>query len=126
MNATSTEPCLYETVDAEIFPEGSLEVLSHVEVEQLRSSGAGGLYPLLRRCMLAVLNSGSDTDDAQTVLTRYRHFDVAFLQQDRGLKLSVTGCARACIRRRADDPRHTRAPVLGRAGHRLHPQRNPR
>ena len=91
MNATSTEPCLYETVDAEIFPEGSLEVLSHVEVEQLRSSGAGGLYPLLRRCMLAVLNSGSDTDDAQTVLTRYRHFDVAFLQQDRGLKLSVTG-----------------------------------
>jgi predicted Rossmann-fold nucleotide-binding protein len=91
MNETSTEPRLYETVDAEIFPEGSLEVLSHVEVEQLRSSGEGGLYPLLRRCMLAVLNSGSDTDDAQTVLNRYRNFDVAFLQQDRGLKLSVTG-----------------------------------
>ena len=81
----------YATVDAEVWPEGSLEVLSQFEVEQLRSSGAGGLYPLLRRCMLAVLNSGSDTDDAQTVLDRYRDFDVSFLQQDRGLKLSVTG-----------------------------------
>lgn len=81
----------FATVDAEIWPEGSLEVLSQFEVEQLRSSGAGGLYPLLRRCMLAVLNSGSDTDDAQTVLDRYRDFDVSFLQQDRGLKLSVTG-----------------------------------
>ncbi len=91
MNATSTEPRQFATVDAEIWPEGSLEVLSQVEVEQLRSRGEGGLYPLLRRCMLAVLNSGSDTDDAQTVLNRYRSFDVAFLQQDRGLKLFVTG-----------------------------------
>jgi predicted Rossmann-fold nucleotide-binding protein len=91
MNNPSTEPRQFDTVDAEIWPEGSLEVLSQVEVEQLRSSGEGGLYPLLRRCMLAVLNSGSDTDDAHTVLSRYRNFEVAFLQQDRGLKLLVTG-----------------------------------
>ncbi|HNP37518.1 MAG TPA: nucleotide 5'-monophosphate nucleosidase PpnN [Woeseiaceae bacterium] len=81
----------YATVDAEVRPEGSLEVLSHVEVEQLRSSGEGGLYPLLRRCVLAVLNSGSDTDDARTVLERYSHFDVGFLQDDRGIALSLTG-----------------------------------
>ncbi len=91
MNAISTEPGQFATVDAEIWPEGSLEVLSQVEVEQLRSSGEGGLYPLLRRCMLAVLNSGSDTDDALTVLNRYQTFGVSFLQQDRGLKLLVTG-----------------------------------
>ena len=79
-----------DTVDAEVWPEGSLEVLSQVEAERLRSSGEGGLYPLLRRCMLAVLNSGSDTDDAREVLERYRDFDIAFLQQDRGLKISLT------------------------------------
>ena len=78
------------SVDAEVWPEGSLEVLSQVEADRLRSSGEGGLYPLLRRCMLAVLNSGSDTDDARAMLERYSDFDIAFLQQDRGLKISLT------------------------------------
>ena len=40
---------MIQTVDAEVWPEGSLEVLSQVEVDQLKSSGAGGLYPLLHR-----------------------------------------------------------------------------
>ena len=70
-------------------PEGSLEVLSQLEVDQLRSSGEGGLYTLLRRCMLAVLNSGSQLDDARTMLERYRGFELGFIQQDRGLKLSL-------------------------------------
>ncbi len=78
-----------ETVDAEVRPEGSLEVLSQLEVDQLRSSGAGGLYTLLRRCMLAVLNSGNQADDARALLERYRDFSVGFIQQDRGLKLSL-------------------------------------
>jgi len=79
------------TVDAEVWPEGSLEVLSQHEVDQLRNVGQGGLYRLLRRCLLAVLNSGGMTDDAREVLERYRDFDVAFEQQDRGLKLKLTG-----------------------------------
>ena len=54
-------------IDAEVWPEGSLEVLSQFEIEQLQSSGTGGLYPLLRRCMLAVLNSDSHTDDARAL-----------------------------------------------------------
>ncbi len=76
-----------ETVDAEVWPEGSLEVLSQLEADQLRNQGEGGLYPLLRRCMLAVLNSGGTTDDTRAVLTKYRKFSVGFMQQDRGLKL---------------------------------------
>ena len=76
-----------QTVDAEVWPEGSLEVLSQVEADQLRNHGEGGLYPLLRRCMLAVLNSGGVTDDARAVLTKYEGFSVGFQQQDRGLKL---------------------------------------
>jgi len=80
-----------ETVDAEVRPEGSLEVLSHLEVDQLRSSGEGGLYSLLRRCMLAVLNSGSQTDDARAMLETYKDFSIGFIQQDRGLKVSLEG-----------------------------------
>jgi predicted Rossmann-fold nucleotide-binding protein len=77
------------SVDAEVWPEGSLEVLSPLEVDLLKSSGAGGSYPLLRRCLLAVLNSGNETDDAKTVLQTYRDFAVSFIQQDRGLKVSL-------------------------------------
>lgn len=79
------------TVDAEVWPEGSLEILSQFEVVQLRDAGEGGLYPLLRRCILAVLNSGGYTDDAREVLEKYSDFSVGFIQQDRGLKVSLTG-----------------------------------
>ena len=88
MNLTPAEA---ETVDTEVWPEGSLEVLSQVEVDLLRSSDEGGLYPLLRRCILAVLNSGIETDDARSVLERYSDFDVTFLHKDRGLKVSLNG-----------------------------------
>src|SRR5210317_1284868 len=78
-----------EFIDAEVWPEGSLEVLSQFEADQLQSSGSGGLYPLLRRCMLAVLNSDSHTDDARALLSAYRDFEVGFIRQDRGLKVSL-------------------------------------
>jgi pyrimidine/purine-5'-nucleotide nucleosidase len=78
-------------VDAEVWPEGSLEVLSHFEAEQLLSQGEGGLYPLLRRCILAVLNSGGETDDTREVLRKYHDFDVGFVQQDRGVKVILKG-----------------------------------
>jgi predicted Rossmann-fold nucleotide-binding protein len=80
---------ILETVNTEVWPEGSLEVMSQLEVDQLRSSGEGGLYTLLRRCMLAVLNSGSEVDDARTMLEQYEDFELGFIQQDRGLKLSL-------------------------------------
>ncbi len=65
--------------------------MSQLEVDQLRSSGEGGLYPLLRRCMLAVLNSGSAIDNAQTMLDSYPDFELGFIQQHRGIKLSLSG-----------------------------------
>ncbi|MDX1482519.1 MAG: nucleotide 5'-monophosphate nucleosidase PpnN [Woeseiaceae bacterium] len=76
----------FGTVDAEVWPEGSLEVLSQAEAEQLRSESIGGIHRLLRRCILAVLNSGMEIDDARQVLERYRDFRVDFDQQDRGVK----------------------------------------
>jgi len=76
-------------VDAEVWPEGSLEILSQFEVDQLESRGSGGLYPLLRRCMLAVLNADSGTDDARLLLDTYKDFEVGFIRQDRGLKVTL-------------------------------------
>lgn len=39
--------------------------------------------------MLAVLNSGSYSDDARALFEHYRDFSVGFLQEDRGLKVSL-------------------------------------
>jgi predicted Rossmann-fold nucleotide-binding protein len=91
VTSKSIRPDSDETIDAEVWPEGSLEVLSQVEVDQLRNQGAGGFYQLLRRCILAVLNSGGNTDDAKAVLEKHRDFSVGFIQQDRGLKISLKG-----------------------------------
>ncbi|MEL7187388.1 MAG: pyrimidine/purine nucleosidase domain-containing protein, partial [Pseudomonadota bacterium] len=65
-------------VDTEVWPEGSLETLSQMETDLLRTKGEGSLYPLLRRCVLAVLNSGAEVDDARVVLETYRNFEVGF------------------------------------------------
>lgn len=91
VTSTSIRPDSDETIDAEVWPEGSLEVLSQFEVDQLRNQGEGGLYQLLRRCILAVLNSGGNTDDTRAVLEKHRDFSIGFIQQDRGLKISLRG-----------------------------------
>lgn len=70
-------------------PEGALEVLSQHEVNRLRSTDKGGQHELLRRCALAVLNSGSTTDDTREILEQYRNFDINIIQQDRGVKLAL-------------------------------------
>ena len=70
-------------------PEGSLELLSQHEVNRLRSTGEGGQHEVLRRCALAVLNVGGQTDDTREVLEKYHDFDVFIVQQDRGVKLAL-------------------------------------
>jgi len=60
--------------DAIVTPEGSLELLSQAEVNQLLDASQGGLYELYRRCSLAVLNWGSHLDDTRQVLEQFRDF----------------------------------------------------
>ncbi|TDT43923.1 hypothetical protein DES49_0022 [Halospina denitrificans] len=76
-------------VHARVSPEGSLEILSSKEVNQLKDDGEGGLYRLFRQCALAVLNSGSVTDDSKAILETYHDFDLALLQQPRGIKIEL-------------------------------------
>ena len=78
-------------VDARISPEGRLDVLSKVEVNKLLDTSQGGLYELFRNCSLAVLNCGSYMDDGKELLERYRSFDIRLIQEERGIKLEVTG-----------------------------------
>lgn len=78
-----------ETVDARITPLGGMDVLSRGEVARLRDVSLGGLHDLLRRCALAVLTSGGDSDDPRALLDRYADFDIEVQQQDRGLRLEL-------------------------------------
>lgn len=77
-------------MDATINPTGSLEVLSRQEVTQLLDAGQSGLYELWRKCSLAVLNAGEEQDDPLAVLGAHPDFEIDLLQQERGVKLSVT------------------------------------
>ena len=72
---------LPEVVDASVGPRGSLEMLSQSEIDVLLNSGQGGIHPLFRRCALAILNSGSDNDNAKELFERYRDFDVKVVRQ---------------------------------------------
>ncbi len=76
-------------MDAVIAPEGSLEILSQVEANQLRDAGGSGLYELWRQCSLAVLNSGATDDDVRKILSRHEHFSIAVVQYEGGVALEL-------------------------------------
>jgi predicted Rossmann-fold nucleotide-binding protein len=78
-----------DAVDARVTPTGSLENLSQQEVDRLLDSSRGGLYPLYRRCSLAVLNSGGETDDARAIFDRYGDFEISIVRQAWGVKLEL-------------------------------------
>ena len=80
-----------DLINARISPEGSLDVLSRLEVNKLLDTSQGGLYTLFRNCSLAVLNSGSQLDDGKELLERYQSFDIRIVQNERGIKLDITG-----------------------------------
>ena len=75
--------------DARIYPRGGLDVLSRAEVARLRDASAGGMHELLRRCALAVLTSGSASDDPRAARDLYPDFDIQVLQQDRGVRIDL-------------------------------------
>ncbi|MFT3907145.1 MAG: nucleotide 5'-monophosphate nucleosidase PpnN [Steroidobacteraceae bacterium] len=78
-----------ESVDARVGPRGSLEILSQAEIDKLLDSSQSGLYPLFRNCALAVLNSGSDEDNAKAIFDRYQDFSLQVLRHAWGIKLQI-------------------------------------
>ena len=78
-----------QKINASVSPKGSLETLSQREVQQLRETGSGSVYALFRQCALAILNTGSHSDNAKTILEAYPDFEVKIHQQDRGIRLEL-------------------------------------
>src|ERR1700744_1119392 len=78
------------TVSARISPAGGLDILSRNEVARLRNASGSGMHMLLRRCALAVLTSGSMSDDPRGILEQFPDFDIQVLQQDRGVKIELS------------------------------------
>jgi predicted Rossmann-fold nucleotide-binding protein len=76
--------------DARIYPRGGLDVLSRAVVARLRDASSGGMHELLRRCALAVLTSGSASDDPRAARDLYPDFDIQVAQQDRGVRIDLT------------------------------------
>lgn len=64
-------------------------MLSQLEVNALLDTSARGLYGLFRRCALAVLNCGSETDNAREIFETYRDFGIHLMQTNRGIQLRL-------------------------------------
>ena len=80
---------LPELVDASVGPRGSLEMLSQSEIDILLNSGQGGVHPLFRRCALAILNSGSESDNPKELFERYRDFELKVVRHPWGIRLEI-------------------------------------
>jgi pyrimidine/purine-5'-nucleotide nucleosidase len=76
-------------MDARVAPEGTLELLSRLEVSQLRGAGEGGLRELWRQCSIAVLNSGVEEDDVPSILRRNENFRIQIVEHESGIVLEL-------------------------------------
>jgi predicted Rossmann-fold nucleotide-binding protein len=90
METSITASRALPVVDARIYPRGGLDVLSRAEVARLRDASSGGMHELLRRCALAVLTSGSASDDPRAARDLYPDFDIQVAQRDRGIRLELS------------------------------------
>jgi predicted Rossmann-fold nucleotide-binding protein len=76
-------------VHAIIAPEASLEVLSRMEMHQLRDTGSSELFEIWRKCSLAVLNSGAEQDDVRQILKQFERFSISILPRQWGVELEL-------------------------------------
>lgn len=74
---------------ASISPQGSMSLLSQLEIERLKASSNSQLYKLFRNCCLAVLNAGSHTDSSADIYDSYKDFEVNIIRRERGIKLEL-------------------------------------
>lgn len=79
----------HNVVDAHVYPDGQLDVLSKIEVSRLLDTSQGGLYNLFRKSSLAVLNCGNPLDDGRELLQRYASFDISLVQEEKGISLKL-------------------------------------
>jgi predicted Rossmann-fold nucleotide-binding protein len=74
-------------LETSVHPRNHLAFLSQDEIDRLINRTDATLYPLIRSCALAVLNSGVATDDSLGLFAQYPDFDMEFERHPRGLKV---------------------------------------
>jgi len=74
-------------LETSVHPRDHLAFLSQDETNRLINHTDEGLYPLIRNCVLAVLNGGVATDDSLGLFAQYPEFDIKFEHHPRGLKV---------------------------------------
>ncbi|MDC1509562.1 nucleotide 5'-monophosphate nucleosidase PpnN [Oceanospirillaceae bacterium] len=84
-------------MDALISPQGSLDILSLDEINQLHKSASTGLHELFRQCCLAVLNCGSEEDNIEALLQRNERFDVEIVPQTRGVLIQLNNAPKSAF-----------------------------
>ena len=71
-----------------VYPKNTLNLLSRAEIQGLATSRQD-VARLFRDCALAILNTGSNQDDAAKILAEFADFDIQIKAQPRGLKLEI-------------------------------------
>src|SRR6056297_453900 len=85
----SSETQSPDTVSSETVPPvHGMEMLSQREMASLANTDEG-VHDLFRRCALAILNTGSSTDNAHEIFDAYADFDIQALPEPWGLQLQV-------------------------------------
>lgn len=80
---------MVETIPyASVRPARSLDLLSQHEMASLAGSEEA-IHRLFRRCALAVLNSGAESDDTEKILEDFSNFEVRVVPEPRGLRLEI-------------------------------------
>ncbi len=74
---------------AEITAQSGLELLTNDEISLLNKDTNGENYFLLKKCILAVLNSGEATDNIAHVTSQLDKFDLEIIPLNKGLKLRI-------------------------------------
>ena len=89
MNRPSAVTEAMTLLETSIHPRNHLAFLSQHEVDRLINRTDETLYPLIRSCTLAVLNSGVATDDSLGLFSQYPGFDMEFDRHPRGLQVTL-------------------------------------
>lgn len=75
-----------------------MELLSQREIDTLtQSADHARLFELFQRCALAVLNTGSESDDAAAIFEAYSDFSISIGKRTRGLKLIIRNAPASAI-----------------------------
>lgn len=81
-------------ISTTVYPAGTLNMLSREEVARL-SDASEEVGEVLRQCALAVLNSGEQGDDAESMLRAFEDFRIEVHQINRGMRIDLEN-APAC------------------------------